>query len=95
MSVVIFNSVFTIGILGFFVAAVSMAFKGKWWGSFLRFVGAMMTFLLAGAWSAFATDEMDTALGAMGLFALLAVGMVLFFVAQARAQKEVTDSSEA
>jgi tryptophan-rich sensory protein len=87
MFVTVVNSVIAIGILGAVITALYRACKGKWWESFLSFVCAMMTFLVGAAWSAFVTGNMDYALGAIGMFAMLAVGLVFFFVMQSRSRK--------
>lgn len=95
MFVTVVNSVIAIGIFGAVITGLYRAFKGKWWESSLSFICALMTFLVGAAWSAFVTGNMDSALGAIGMFVMVAVGLVFFFVMQSRSRKGVAVHSEA
>ena len=55
----------------------------------------LMTPLLGTGLSGFAIGKMNTAPSAMGLLALLTIGIVIVLGAQARTQKAITNDSEA
>lgn len=88
MFVVIVNSFVSIGIFGFVIAAMCLALNGNLWQMFLCLVAALMTLLLGATWSAFLADDMDSALGAFGMFATLATGLLFFFALNARTHRK-------
>ena len=78
----------------FLFSAMYVAAKGRWEEFFFCATGLVLTFLLGAAWVGFATDHMDVAIGALGIFALATSGLV-FFVMQSRSEKTSATPSEA
>ena len=78
----------------FLFSAMYEAAKGRWEQFFFSAVGLVLTFLLGAAWVGFATDHMDVALGALGIFALATSGLV-FFAMQSRSENTSATPSKA